>query len=109
MKIAHKDAKNINKSALQATNCVKAGLVKLLILAPDSEASEALDMSLNALLDYAQQNDVAALYCLNRRKLGKAVHSSMKQVVIAVIDADGAYENFKKIIAFINKPAENIP
>jgi ribosomal protein L7Ae-like RNA K-turn-binding protein len=50
---------------------------------------------------------VAALYCLNRRKLGKAVHSSMKQVVVAVIDADGAYENYKKIIAFINKPVDD--
>lgn len=39
-----------------------------------------------------------------RRKLGKALKSSMKQVVVAVLDADGAYGWFKKIVAYIRLP-----
>ena len=85
---------------------MKAGLVKLLLLAPDSEASEAIECVLSILLEEARVREVPVLHCLNRRKLGKAAHSSMKQVVVAVIDADGAYENFKKVISFINQTDE---
>ena len=85
---------------------MKAGLVKLLLLAPDSEASEAIEGVLNVLLEEARVREVPVLYCLNRRKLGKAAHSSMKQVVVAVIDADGAYENFKKVLTFVNQSTE---
>ena len=42
-----------------------------------------------------------------RRKLGKAVKSSMKQVVVAVLDADGAYGWFKKIVAFTFLPIDD--
>ena len=89
---------------LQATNCVRAGSVKLLLLAPDSEESVAIDTVLDALKELAVEREVPVLYCLNRRKLGKAAHSSMKQLAIAVLDADGAYDNFKKILSFINQP-----
>lgn len=83
---------------------MRAGSVKLLLLAPDSEDSVAIDSVLDALKELALQREVPVLYCLNRRKLGKAAHSSMKQLAVAVLDADGAYDNFKRIITFINQP-----
>ena len=89
---------------LQATNCVRAGSVKLLLLAPDSEDSAAIDSVLDTLKEIAFEKEVPVLYCLNRRKLGKAAHSSMKQLAVAVLDADGAYDIFKKILHFINQP-----
>lgn len=50
----------------QSTNCVRSGLVKLLLLAPDSESSEALDGLLDTLLEEAERLEVPVLYCLNR-------------------------------------------
>ena len=50
----------------QATNCVRSGVAKLLLLAPDSESSEALDGLLDVLLGEAERCEIPVLYCLNR-------------------------------------------
>jgi ribosomal protein L7Ae-like RNA K-turn-binding protein len=91
----------------QVTNGVKAERAKLVLLAPDTEASDTLDGKLDAMLDEARRREVPVLYCLNRRKLGKAVRSSMKQAAVAVYDPDGAYDSFKKILAFVHAPTED--
>jgi hypothetical protein len=58
------------------------------------------------LLDEIRQKDIPVLYCLNRKKLGKAIHASMKQAAVAVYDADGAFDIFRKIVAFANTPTD---
>jgi ribosomal protein L7Ae-like RNA K-turn-binding protein len=85
----------------QATSSVKLGRTRLLLLAPDTEAAELIDDRLGALVSLASDNGVPVLFCLGRRRLGKAVCSSMKQSVVAVRDPDGAYDAFKSIVAFI--------
>jgi hypothetical protein len=82
------------------TNGIKASKAMLVLLAPDTEVSEALDGKLSALIDEAQSRDVPILYCLTRRKLGKALHSSMKQAAVAIYDANGAYEQFRQIVRY---------
>jgi ribosomal protein L7Ae-like RNA K-turn-binding protein len=82
------------------TNGIKASKAMLVLLAPDTEVSEALDGKLSALIDEAQSRDVPILYCLTRRKLGKALHSSMKQAAVAIYDANGAYEQFRQIVQY---------
>ena len=45
---------------------MRSGLAKLLLLAPDSESSEALDGLLDVLLGEAERCEIPVLYCLNR-------------------------------------------
>lgn len=79
--------------------------MRLVLLAPNTEALEVVDDKLNHLIDEALVRQVPVMYCLSKRLLGKAVQLSMKQCVIAVLDPDGAYEYFKQIIKFINPMA----
>jgi hypothetical protein len=40
---------------------------------------------------------------MKRRQLGKAVGSSMKQSAVAITNPEGAYEQFKRLMAYVNK------
>lgn len=88
----------------QATQAVKLGKVKLLVLAPNTEAADELDSKIDVLVAEAQARDVGMLYALNKRQLGKALQMSMKQSVVAVMDPDGAYELYRQIVRFIRPP-----
>lgn len=76
--------------------------MRLLLLAPNTEANEVMDEKIDLLIGEAQVRQVPVCYCLSKRILGKAVQLSMKQSAIAVLDPDGAYEHFKVIIKFLN-------
>ena len=87
----------------QVLNSVKAGRTILVLLAPDTEVSGALDGKISDLVDEAMANGIPLVYCLNRRKLAKSLDMSMRQSVVGVYKADGTYENFKKIKDYIEK------
>ena len=84
---------------------MRQGKAKILLLAPDCESSDVLGGKLQALVQLCGERNVQVMYCLNRRKLGKAVGSSMRQMVVCVLDPDGAYDKYKKIMKFC-RPAE---
>ena len=48
---------------------MKAGMVKLIFLAPNTEALDVLDEKIDSLLYEAQSKDIPICYCLNKRKL----------------------------------------
>jgi len=75
--------------------------VKLLLLAPNTEANEVLDDKIDLLISEAQQRGVPVCYCLSKRLLGKAAQLSMKQSAVAVLDPDGAYEFYKTVIKYV--------
>jgi len=89
-------------STKQCLNSVKAGNVRLLLLAPNTEANEAVDEKIGALIDEAQRREVPLCYCLSKRILGKAAQLSMKQSAVAILDPDGAYEYFKILVKFVS-------
>ena len=91
----------------QCTNGVKSGRARLVLLASDPEASEALDAKIGTLLLQAankldkDDEPVPVLVSLSRRQLGKAVQSKMRQAAVAIYKPDGAYAEFKKLVAYI--------
>ena len=85
----------------QATNAVKASRARLVLLAIDTEESEALDSKLQILLDEAKAREIPVLYCMSRRRLAKAMKSTFRQSCIAIYDPDGSYPEFKKIVSYI--------
>ena len=87
----------------QVTKFVKASRAKLVLVAMDTEESQILDEKQETMLKEALERDIPVLYCMNRRRLAKAIGSSFRQSAVAVYDADGAHFEFKKILAFIEK------
>jgi hypothetical protein len=77
------------------------------LLACDPEASEALNAKIGTLLLQAankldkDDEPVPVLISLSRRQLGKAVQSNMRQAAVAIYKPDGAYAEFKKLVAYI--------
>jgi hypothetical protein len=72
-------------------------------LAPDSEASDAVDDKLDNLIAEANKREVPVLYGLTRRKLAKAIHVNMRQVVVGVFDPQGAFDIYKKLVAYVER------
>ena len=88
----------------QCSNAVKAGLASLVLLPPDVEDSASIDALVDALLLAAERAAVPVLYCLSRRRLGKAVGSSMRQSAVAVCGGGlGAEEELAKVLQWIGE------
>ena len=87
---------------LQVLNGAKSGRAKLILLSPDTECSEALDDKLDTVIAEAASKEIPVLYCLSRRKIGKAIGLTTRQSALAIYDAAGAYEQFKKVLQFIS-------
>ena len=78
----------------------RAGLAKLVLVAPDTETSEELDSRLAELMKAAKDREVPLLYSLSRRQLGKACQTNTRQSCVAVYDAQGpgAMEVYKRCV-----------
>ena len=82
---------------------MKSGRAKIVFIAPDFEDSDAIDEKLDELIEEGRNQEVPMIFCLSRRQLAKAIGTSMRQVVVAVFDADGVFELFRSIRDFINE------
>ena len=93
----------------QCTHAIKLGRARLVLLAHDHEASEALDEKLRTLVHLAANklddnyDPVPVLCSLSRRQLGRALNTNMRQAAVAIFNPDGAYAEFKKIVAYVRK------
>ena len=94
----------------QVLNGVKSKRARLVLLAPDTEASDELDKKINDIMKESTEQSVPVMYCLSRRKLGKAVHVTVKHCALAVYDptGQGVYETFSKLIRFIEEFKSNM-
>lgn len=90
----------------QVINASKAKKVKLILLAPDTEIMEDIDKKMENLQSLARDKEIPIIYTTNRRKLGKACQLSMRQSVVGIYDPNGVFEQFKKVISFINRCQE---
>jgi ribosomal protein L7Ae-like RNA K-turn-binding protein len=74
---------------------------KLVLLVPNTEINEEVDSKLQAIISLAQKNEIPLLYCLSKRQLGKSLQMTIKQTIVGIVDPNGIYDHFKKIISFI--------
>jgi hypothetical protein len=74
---------------------------RLICLAPNTELSEEIDEKLNEIISLARRLEIPLLYCLSKKQLGKALQMSLKQTIVAILDPNGVYDLFKKIISFV--------
>lgn len=93
-------------------SAVKSQRIKLVLIAPDTEASEVLDTKLANIISVAQGLSIPIIYCLNRRQLCKCTGAPTRQSVVAICnyepiaigDVDLANEMrcFEQILSFIH-------
>ncbi len=81
---------------------VKAKRAKLVLLAPNTETSDVLDDKIDDLIHECHDKEVPIIYCLNRRKLGKAIGKTIKMTTVTIYDPNGVYPEFKKILSYIH-------
>lgn len=91
----------------QTLGAVKLGKARLLLIAPDTESSKAIDEKLLELLSLCFIKDIPSIWCLNRRQLGKAIGATIKQSIVAVLNPDGVYDKFKKIVGFCKRSSDD--
>lgn len=82
---------------------IRAHKVKMVVMANNLDQYGAIDEKLQEILDLARQEDVPVIFQLNKRKLGKAVGKSIKVSVVGIQSADGAHQQFKKLVALAGK------
>jgi selenocysteine insertion sequence-binding protein 2 len=82
---------------------IRAHKVKMVVLANNVDQYGAIDAKLQEILDLARQEDVPVIFELNKRKLGKAVGKSIKVSVVGIQNADGAHQQFKKLVNLASK------
>lgn len=90
----------------QVTQGVKAGRVKMVLLAPNTEASVALDSKVLYLIRCATALNIPVMYALSRRLLGSALEMTIKQSCVGICLAEGAgYDLFRKMLDFVQREA----
>lgn len=75
--------------------------LKGLLIAPDIEKIQSeggLDDVLSSILTTCAQQSVPALFCLNRRKLGRTLKKSVAVSIVGIIDYQGAHEIFHAML-----------
>eukprot|EP01033_Poteriospumella_lacustris_P013763 gene13763-9856_t len=88
----------------QVTQAVKAGRVKMVLLAPNTEASVALDSKVLYLIRCATALNIPVMYALSRRLLGAALEMTIKQSCVGLCSAEGAgYDLFRKMLDFVHR------
>lgn len=96
MKQVFKIVQRTIENPLQQQKC------RLLLLAPNTERNEEVDQKLHTIIDSAKSAHIPILYCLSKRQIGKALQMPIKQSIVGIIDANGVYDLFKKILAFVD-------
>ena len=87
--------------SVASISLLKQQKCRLLLIAPNTELSEEIDSKLNEIIEFAKVLEIPICYCLSKKLLAKALGMSMKQTMVAILDPNGVFDLFKKIIAFI--------
>jgi len=82
---------------------IRAHKVKLVVMANNLDEYGVIDEKIQEIIDLAREENVPIFYEFNKRKLGKAIGKSIKIGVIGIQNADGAYQQFKKLLSLANK------
>lgn len=77
---------------------IRSHKVKLVVMANNLDEYGAIDDKLQEIITLCHDEDVPIFYELNKRNLGKALGKSIKIAVAGVQNADGANQQFKKLL-----------
>jgi len=82
---------------------IRSHKVKIVVMANNLDEYGALDDKLQEILDLSSQESIPIFFEFNKRKLGQAIGKNIKIAVIGVQNAEGAHQQFKKIMTIARK------
>jgi len=77
---------------------IRAHKVKMVVMANNLDEYGVLDAKLQEILDLARNEDLPVFFEFTKRGLGKAIGKTIKIAVVGVQNADGAHQQFKKLV-----------
>ncbi|XP_065188036.1 PHD finger protein rhinoceros-like [Sycon ciliatum] len=81
---------------------VKARKLKCVLISPNLERSKnpgGLDDQVTEILQHCQEQEVPAVFALNRRKLGRTMHRKTPASVVGLFNYDGAQDHFHELMS----------
>lgn len=81
---------------------IRSHKVKLVVMANNLDQYGAIDDKLQEIIDSAKEERVPIFYEFNKRGLGKAIGKSIKIAVVGVQSAEGAHQQFKRLLSIAN-------
>lgn len=76
---------------------LRAGNVKLVVIAPDLERTPALDMEVEEIVTMGRDTGVPVVFGLSGRRLGRYLGKTVRVTVVGVLNPDGANDVFRDL------------
>ena len=87
----------------EAARGLRANKVKMVVMANNLDEYGAIDGKTEEILQLCRDKEIPTFFEFNKRTLGKALGKSIKIGIVAVQNADGAHEEFKKLKKILAK------
>jgi ribosomal protein L7Ae-like RNA K-turn-binding protein len=87
----------------EAARGIRSHKVKMVVMANNLDEYGAIDEKLQEIIDLAHNEGVPLFFEFTKRSLGKAVGKSIKIAVVGVQNAEGAHQQFKKLVSLASK------
>lgn len=81
---------------------IRSHKVKIVIMANNLDQYGAIDEKLQEIIDLSREESVPIFYEFNKRGLGKAIGKNIKIGIVGVQNAEGAHQQFKKLLSLAN-------
>ena len=101
-----KNAKARRRVVMGLRECargIRAHKVKMVIMANNLDEYGVIDEKLQEIVDLCVTENVPIFYEFSKRQLGKALGKSLKISVVGIQSAEGAHQQFKKLVALATK------
>jgi selenocysteine insertion sequence-binding protein 2 len=82
---------------------IRAHKVKMIVMANNLDEYGVIDEKLQEILDLATNQNIPVYFEFNKRQLGKAVGKNIKVSVVGIQNAEGAHQQFKRLVAMASK------
>jgi ribosomal protein L7Ae-like RNA K-turn-binding protein len=82
---------------------IRAHKVKMVVMANNLDEYGIIDQTLQEIIDLCRTEEVPVFYEFTKRALGKALGKTIKVAVAGIQNADGAHQQFKKLMQYAAK------
>jgi selenocysteine insertion sequence-binding protein 2 len=89
----------------ETQRAINAKKLIAVILAPNIEPG-SLDSVISQIIVSARMNNIPVIYALSKRKIAKIFNKSVNMSVIGLYSANGAYEEYKKMLELAKRGRE---
>lgn len=90
----------------QVSKCMQAGVLQLVIMAPNCEvikADEGLDSMITKIVAQCEEKGILCVFAMDRRRLGRCVNAPVGISAIGILDYSGANIVYKRLKGLVEE------